>query len=163
MLLSKTSQYAIQALIYLATQNPRPRVLNKETAQKLGIPQAYLAKIMQVLCAGGLVASQRGCSGGFRLNRAAEEISLMHVLKITEGEGLSTNCLLGLKECKEETACPMHDQWVPVKREIIEMLNQQTLATLRDAVMSGQYRICDITEALMGSPFSTTPVACALP
>jgi hypothetical protein len=49
MIFSRTSQYAIQALIYLATQPSGRRVLNREIAQNLGVPLAYLAKILQDL------------------------------------------------------------------------------------------------------------------
>ena len=54
MILSRTSQYAIQALIYIATRPSGEPVLNREIASYLGVPSAYLAKIMQNLCKGNL-------------------------------------------------------------------------------------------------------------
>jgi DNA-binding IscR family transcriptional regulator len=55
MILSRTSQYAIQALIYIATQPPGEPVLNRKIAAYLNVPSAYLAKIMQSLCKGNLL------------------------------------------------------------------------------------------------------------
>jgi DNA-binding IscR family transcriptional regulator len=55
MILSRTSQYAIQALIYIATRPPGEPILNRKVAEYLGVPTAYLAKIMQSLCRGNLL------------------------------------------------------------------------------------------------------------
>lgn len=149
MLISRTSQYAIQSLIYIATQELGAPILSREVAERLQVPAAYLAKIMQMLSKGGLVTSFRGRLGGFCLREEPGRIDLMRVLQITEGPDFTKDCVLGLKVCSDETACPMHQKWKPIKEEIIEMLNQQTLATLSDAVKSGKYRITDLPQALL--------------
>jgi Rrf2 family protein len=149
MLISRTSQYAIQSLIYVATQGQNEPILSREVAERLQVPAAYLAKIMQMLCKGGLVNSYRGRLGGFCLRESPEKINLMQILLITEGPEFTKDCLLGLKVCSDETACPMHNQWKPIKLEIIELLNQQTLAMLSEAVLTGKYRISDIPYVLL--------------
>jgi Rrf2 family protein len=148
MIISKTSQYAIQTLIYLATQPSGTPVLNSTAAKHLGVPAPYLAKVMQDLSKGGVVNSYRGRTGGSCLRVAPEEISLMRILQITEGPEFTKDCVLGLKACSDETACPMHRRWVPIKTEIIEMLNTLTLDLLSQAVLSGKYRICDILDSI---------------
>lgn len=149
MLISRTSQYAIQSLIYIATQEQGMPILSREVAERLEVPAAYLAKIMQVLCKGGLVTSFRGRMGGFCLRDDPDKIDLMRILLITEGQDFTKDCVLGLKVCSDETACPMHQQWKPIKQEIIDMLNQQTLGTLSEAVKSGKYRISDMPQSLL--------------
>ncbi len=149
MLISRTSQYAIQSMIYIATQPVGTPILSREVAEKLQVPSAYLAKIMQMLCKGGLVTSFRGRLGGFCLREAPESIDLMRILQITEGPEFTKDCVLGLKVCSDETACPMHAQWRPIKEEIITLLKQQTLDKLSEAVLSGKYRISDIPYALL--------------
>jgi len=52
--------------------------------------------------------------------------------------------LLGLKVCSDETACPLHVRWVPVKKKIIDLLQDATLEKLAKAVESGKYRLADI-------------------
>ena len=148
MLISRTSQYAIQSLIYIATQEQGAPILSREVAERLQVPAAYLAKIMQVLCRGGLVNSYRGRLGGFCLREDPADIDLMRILSITEGPEFTKDCVLGLKICSDETACPMHQKWKPIKEEIILMLKMQTLATLSDAVKGGKYRLSDIPSAL---------------
>lgn len=155
MLISRTSQYAVQSLIYIATQSQDSPILSREVAEKLHVPAAYLAKIMQTLCKGGLVTSYRGRLGGFCLREDPERIDLMRILTITEGPEFTKDCLLGLKECSDATACPMHHQWTPIKQEVIKLLTQQTLAMLSEAVRSGKYRLSDMPTALLPS---STPI-----
>jgi Rrf2 family protein len=147
MILSRTSQYAIQALIYIATQPRGEPVLNREIAAHLGVPSAYLAKIMQNLCKGNLLYSFRGRLGGFCLREEMEKTDLMQVLVLTEGKGFTDDCVLGLKVCSDETACPMHARWKPIKEKVVHMLHEQTLEKLAIAVQSGKYRITDLPHA----------------
>lgn len=150
MILSRTSQYAIQALIYIATQPPGVPVLNRTIAEHLGVPTAYLAKIMQNLSRGTLLYSFRGRRGGFCLREGAEKTDLMQILTLIEGPGITENCVMGLKLCGEETACPMHAKWKPIKAKILELLHKQTLEKLAVAVKSGKYRISELPHDALG-------------
>jgi Rrf2 family protein len=147
MILSRTSQYAVQALIYVATRPKGEPVLNRDIADHLKVPPAYLAKIMQSLCKGNLLYSFRGRLGGFCLREGMEKIDLMHILTLTEGMGFTQDCVLGLKVCSDETACPMHFKWKPIKEKIVHLLKDQTLEKLAKAVQSGKYRLVDLPQA----------------
>ncbi|NTV94652.1 MAG: Rrf2 family transcriptional regulator [Thiobacillus sp.] len=149
MVLSRTSQYAIQALIYIATQAPGEPVLNRDIADRLNVPAAYLAKILQSLCKHGLLDSFRGRLGGFCLRDGMHKTSLMQVLLLTEGPDFTKSCILGLKECSDETACPMHFKWKPVKNKIIAMMNDMHLEDLAKAVQTGKYRLADLPAAAL--------------
>jgi Rrf2 family protein len=148
-ILSRTSQYAVQAMIYMATQPPDAPVLNKDIAARLNVPAPYLAKILQSLSKGGLLYSFRGRLGGFCLREEAAQVSLMQLLQLTEGADFTQSCLLGLKRCSDETACPVHARWLPIKEKVIEMLNQMSLADLATAVQSGRYRLADMPIAVL--------------
>lgn len=144
MIFSRTSQYAIQALIYLATQPRDQPVLNREIAGSIGVPAAYLAKILQDLSRGHILDSTRGRRGGFILRREAEQASLLDIVLLLEGIRVERECLLGLKVCSDETACPVHRRWKRVKREMLAYLESMTLGHLADAVRRGQYRLSDL-------------------
>jgi Rrf2 family protein len=150
MILSRTTQYAIQALIYMATQPRGVAVLNRNIAENLGAPPTYLAKVLQNLCRGNLLYSYRGKQGGFCLQEGGEKITLMQIVVITEGPGFTKDCVLGLKICNDKAPCPMHKQWYPIKQEIVKLLESQTLNILSAAVMSGKYQLADLPAALMG-------------
>jgi Rrf2 family protein len=149
MILSRTTQYAIQALIYMATQPRGVAVLNRNIAENLGAPPTYLAKVLQNLCRGNLLYSYRGKQGGFCLQEGGEKITLMQIVIITEGPGFTKDCVLGLKICNDKAPCPMHEQWYPIKQEIVKLLESQTLNILSTAVMSGKYQLADLPAALM--------------
>ncbi len=151
MILSRTSQYAIQALIYIATRPAGEPVLNREIASYLGVPPAYLAKIMQSLCKGNLLYSYRGRLGGFCLREGAEKTGLMQILTMTEGPSFTQDCVLGLKVCSDATACPMHTKWLPIKKKIVAILNDQTLEKLARAVQTGKYRLTDLPATLLAT------------
>ena len=146
MILSRTSQYAVQALIYMATQPKGTPVLNKDIAAKLNVPAPYLAKILQGLAKGNLLYSFRGRTGGFCLREDGQKINLMDVILQTEGPNFTQSCLLGLKKCSDETACPLHFRWIPVKEKVVDLLRDTTLDKLAKAVESGKYRLADLPE-----------------
>jgi Rrf2 family protein len=148
MIFSRTSQYAIQALIYLATQPDGELVLSRDIAQRLGVPSAYLAKILKDLSRAQLLHSFRGRNGGFSLRSGAGKNSLLDILLLMDGPRVDRECLLGLKACQDETACPLHRKWKPVKKDILVCLGNITLINLAMAVQSGQYRLCDLPQAL---------------
>lgn len=143
MLLYKTSQYAIQVLIYISLQEDGSPVQVKEAAEQLQVSPTYLAKILQTLAKAGLVKSKRGRLGGFLLSAMAMPMTVMEIVEIIETNSFTESCLLGLKKCSDETACPVHQDWMPVKDGVFKMLNQETLQSLSAAVRSGCYRICN--------------------
>jgi Rrf2 family protein len=136
-------------MMYMATQPPNTPVLNKDIAERLNVPAPYLAKILQAMSKGALLSSFRGRLGGFCLREPAAQISLMRLLQLTEGADFTQSCLLGLKRCSDETACPVHARWLPIKEKVIEMLNQMTLAELAIAVQTGRYRLADMPLVAM--------------
>jgi Rrf2 family iron-sulfur cluster assembly transcriptional regulator len=135
MLLSRSSQYTLQALIYLARQ-PRGRmVMVKQMADALGLPLFYLAKLIQSPTRAGWLTTQRGRGGGVSLNPGAEAITLLDILRLTDGHRVSQECLLGFKDCEDESACVLHCQWKPIKQELGEGLGGYTLASLAQATL----------------------------
>ncbi len=141
MLLSKTSEYALQALIYLAAQPPGEPVLSREISEYLRVPGQYLAKILQELAKRGVLESYKGRGGGFVLRPGAEQMNILEVVEVVEGHPFGQECVLGLKACADETACPVHYSWKPIKAQVIDLLSRQTIGTMAEAVRGGQYRI----------------------
>lgn len=144
MLISRTGQYAIQSLVCIGLQGSDGFISVIELSRMLGVPAAYLAKVLQHLGRHGLVSSIRGRTGGFALGRAPERISLLEVLSLVEGDKFHHECLLGLKTCGDDDPCPMHSTWKPIKSEIHEALEHQNIASLVAAVSLGQYRLSDV-------------------
>jgi len=130
MLLSRASQYTLQALIYLARQPPGRMVMVSDMADELGLPQHYLAKLIQPPTRIGWLTTARGRGGGVKLHVDAATITLLDILHLTDGHRVIQECLLGFKTCEDATACVMHCQWQPIKRELSEGLGSYSLAAL---------------------------------
>jgi Rrf2 family protein len=79
-MLSRTAQYALRALVYLARQNEDNYHQTQVVAEHLQVPSNYLGKILQKMARQHIVESQKGLMGGFRLARTADRISLYEIL-----------------------------------------------------------------------------------
>jgi Rrf2 family protein len=149
-IISRTSQYAIQALVYLATFPPGESVLCRDIAQYLHVPPAYLAKVMRKLGKGGFLHALQGRHGGFCLQGDAEKVTLMQILLVMEGPGFSRDCVLGLKACGDDSPCSLHRNWKRVQGKIITLLCETNLKRLANAVTRGKYLLADLPSVIVG-------------
>lgn len=132
-MISRASEYAIRALTFLAQQEQDSGFyLARDMAENLGVPAPFLAKILQPLVTRGLIKSQRGRSGGFRLadNKRPSDISLYDIVDAEEHLGKVRECLLGQSECSDERACPLHHYWKRTSDEYLALLASTTLRDL---------------------------------
>lgn len=132
-MISRASEYAIRALTYLAQQEQSSGYyLARDMADRLGVPAPFLAKILQPLVTRGLIKSQRGRSGGFRLadSKRPSDISLYDIVDAEEHLGKIRECLLGQSECSDERACPLHHYWKRTSDEYLALLASTTLRDL---------------------------------
>jgi len=129
MLLTRTSQYAIRAAIHLAGRNGRPSQVG-EIAEALDLPRNYLSKILHRLAREGVLASERGRGGGFRLAVDPAALSLARIVEPVEPGVGDRRCLLGRAECLDADPCPVHDRWQALSGRIGAFLRETTLADL---------------------------------
>lgn len=141
MIFSRSSQYAIQALVLLAAEPAGSHVLCRTLAERLDLPLPYLSKLMQEFSRRGIVGSSRGRQGGYYMARSADKVSLMEVMTVIGGERATKECFLGFKECSDETACAMHCRWRPVKERLFKLLQEQSLGKLVEAVKQGRCQL----------------------
>jgi Rrf2 family protein len=97
--LSKKADYGLMAIHYIAFHQHHGVVNAKRIAEDLGIPAELLAKILQRLAKGKLIASVNGPKGGYVLAREPGEIRISEVLGAIEGP-------LGLVSCYRTLQCP---------------------------------------------------------
>ncbi|MDP7281977.1 MAG: Rrf2 family transcriptional regulator, partial [Candidatus Poribacteria bacterium] len=81
MLLSRSSEYAVQALLYIAKSSDK-MVLAKEISDRQSLALPFLGKILLSLVKGGLLKSQKGRGGGFSLAVPPDEITLIQMVHI---------------------------------------------------------------------------------
>jgi len=129
---SRTAEYAVRAMVFLANQPPGRLTGAREVSEAEQIPGAFLWKILQNLARRKLIRSFKGVRGGYELARPAAEITLEDIVEATDGQDVVTGCVLGLAECSEENPCPLHNSWRDIKAKLTEMLEQTTLADLAE-------------------------------
>ena len=98
MKVSEAASLALHSMAYLAGY-PGKNVSARQMAQRLGVSEAHLSKVLQRLAQAGLVRSSRGPKGGFTLKIPAERIVLLDIFETIEGRLEETDCLLGVPIC----------------------------------------------------------------
>jgi Rrf2 family transcriptional regulator, iron-sulfur cluster assembly transcription factor len=129
-MLSKTSKQAINALVELAKLPKEECEGAASVAKRIKAPQNYLGKLLQNLSTRGLVVSQKGLGGGFRLAKDPKRITLYDIVEPMENVSQWSNCALGLKNCSDQQPCAVHDQWKKVKDMYIKFLRETNLTDL---------------------------------
>lgn len=123
MIFSKTCEYAIRAMIFIAQKSKLGRRVGiKEIAEAIDAPEHFMAKILQELCRRGLLQSLKGPTGGFYQEEKKSSCSLADIVKAIDGDQLFNGCGLGLKNCSEARPCPIHDRFKILREEIYNML-----------------------------------------
>jgi Rrf2 family protein len=127
-MLNQSAEYALRAATRLAALGPDESMHARELADALGIPANYLSKLLHQLAVVGILESRRGRSGGFRLARPADEITLEAVVAPFEDVTRYRHCLLGKAVCSDSRPCAAHTRWRPVGRLMTSFLTRTTLA-----------------------------------
>ncbi len=126
MILTKTTEYAVRVLTYMASQEQN-LFSAKYLHEQLNIPYKYLTKLMTDLAKTGCLTSVRGRDGGFKFTKNLKEITLSRIIEAVEGMESFNACILGFHECSNENPCAMHYVWEKNKAEFIKTLENTTL------------------------------------
>lgn len=146
MIFSKTQEYALQALIFLAA-TPGVFHLNRDVAAHLDVPGPYLAKVLKRFARLGYLESAKGRGGGFRVKKRALGASIRDVLTAADGNDPFAGCLVGLPKCADHAACPLHEKWMPLRAKVTSLLERQTVAELAAKARRGDSRLSSATKA----------------
>lgn len=136
MLFSKATEYAIRALVYIASLDRKPGF--KEIAREIDAPEPYTAKILQTLSRKGLACSTKGPGGGFYIDGNNPPLLLKEVILAMEGDDILRKCGLGLKNCSQENPCPIHYQYAQIREEINRMVTTETIHALAQKLKDGE-------------------------
>lgn len=148
MLLSKTAEYALRAIVYVALNDAQGlKVGMKDIAKELDLPMHFIGKILQDLVRKGVIASIKGPGGGFFLHRPASDISILEVVQTIDGLEMFRKCGMGMKQCSDSHPCPLHDDIKAYRSQVLKTFSTKTIQTLVDGVNSGNYFITNVPEA----------------
>jgi Rrf2 family protein len=124
---SQTAEYALRAVVYLASREGEPRT-TQQIALATQVPTGYLSKVMQGLGRASLVQSQRGLHGGFTLARSADELTVLDVIQAVDPIQRIRTCPLGIKG--HINLCPLHRRLDQAMKLVEEALQESSIAEL---------------------------------
>src|SRR5450631_2281724 len=138
MKLSKKGEYALRSLINLgiAAEMKRKLVQASELAESEQLPVKFLEQILGVLKEAGIVVSQRGKFGGYRLGRPAKKIFIGEVVRLIDGPLAPIGCVSQSAyapcSCPDEAHCGLRMLMLDVRNAITGILDRYTLADVVD-------------------------------
>ena len=131
MWVSRRTDYATRALLALSLDGGEPMKL-EELARRTGAPQSVLEQVMPALRSAGIVRSERGPAGGYRLNKPPEEITLERVVRLFQGQlapiGYATR--RSPDKAPKFVADSLRVAWSEVRDATIYVLERTTFADL---------------------------------
>jgi Rrf2 family protein len=134
MKLSKKGEYALRSLINLgiAAEMKRRLVQVSELAESEQLPVKFLEQILQALKEAGIVESERGKFGGYRLARPASKIHIGEVVRLIDGPLAPIRCVSQTAyepcTCPDEAHCGLRMLMLDVRNAIADILDRYSLA-----------------------------------
>jgi Rrf2 family protein len=162
MRISSIEEYGLRCLISLALQGDDKQLTIPEIAQKEGLSEPYVGKILSLLKRGKLIKAVRGRNGGFSLARDPKEITLLEAVTTLGGpliEHDHCNKYTGLLEkCVHFDCCSVRYVLGGLIEYIGEFLSKTTLSdVMKDHELNNKEWLAGISKSYNST--SNTPVA----
>jgi len=133
-MLSKKSQYAFKALLYLTEKYNQGPVLISEISRKKKVPLKFLENILLELKKAGILDSKKGKGGGYFLKKDPAKVKVATIIRLVNGPIAMLPCvsLYFYERCKncDEKKCGLHDMMIEVRDASLAILENRTLKDL---------------------------------
>lgn len=129
--LSKKVEYGLIAVLHMATLRPGVLATAKEIAEAYSIPAELLGKVLQSLARAKLIESMQGAHGGYRLQRALDQVTLGEVIEAVEGPVLLAQCQEDPANCGQFHACNIKEPIQQVHQQLVKFIHGVSLAAFR--------------------------------
>ena len=133
MKISTKGRYALRMLVDLAEHNNDGFVALKDIAERQGISKKYLEQIIPVLNRAGVLQTNRGYRGGYKLANSPNKFTVGEILRLTEGSFAPVSCLeQDPVQCERSAECATLSMWKGLYQVINEYLDGITIQDLLD-------------------------------
>lgn len=133
MRITTQAEYGLICALHLARRADARPVTGRDIASQERLPADYVEQIMLKLRRADIVTSTRGAHGGYRLSRAAEEITVRQVIAASEHSTFDVHCVTHPVEearCAASHDCSIRPVWVLLQRRVDEVLDSVRLSDL---------------------------------
>jgi Rrf2 family protein len=126
--MTRRTDYAVRAMLVLARD---PGVTTStEIAEQTGIPVRFVSQVMAHLVRDHLVTAVIGRSGGYRLAKSADKISVLSIVTALEGDTRRTHCALRGDRCDRRRPCEIHHVFAGAQEAFVAQLAASSLASV---------------------------------
>ncbi len=122
------TRYGLRTLLEIAKIGYTGGVLQKDISLHQSLSNKYLDHIIHGLKTSGLIINVKGKKSGYRLNRKAEDITLLDIHNALEPEIFIVECLTPECNCDRSDHCPAYQVWGGLNKIIVDYLKNVTLA-----------------------------------
>jgi Rrf2 family protein len=137
-MLSLTCKASIKAVIFLGSRlSSGERSSLKEVAEFTGENEHTVGKLLQRLVKTGIIESAKGPGGGFYITTRQADQRVMRIVLAIDGEGIFTECGLGLNKCSDARPCPFHESYKPIREQFRQLCQSHKVRDLYEDVNSG--------------------------
>jgi Rrf2 family protein len=162
--LTKKADYGLISLRHLATGR-HSSASAKDISEAYRIPLPLLSKVLQKLVKAGLLLSEQGTNGGYRLARDPHEISALEVIRTLDGPIILTHCFTEHEEpveCVQSSLCPVREPLRKVHEGILRLLSGISIFDMSQEESPIPVMVSSITMVSSIEAFGT-PEAKSLP
>ncbi|MEU1084474.1 Rrf2 family transcriptional regulator [Streptomyces sp. NPDC005908] len=148
MRISARADYAVRAALQLASSRDDGPLKAESIADAQEIPHKFLESILNDMRRGGLVVSQRGGNGGYRLAKPAESISIADVIRVVEGPLVSVRGVRPPELSYSGPAESLLPLWIALRSNVRQILEGVSLADVASAQLpAGVAELADAPTA----------------
>ena len=126
--LTRRGDYAVRAMLALGQHSGDGWLSVPAVSAEMAIPERFLPRVMADLVDAGLVVGRRGRTGGYRLARPPDRITLLDIIAATEAEPDLRTCILRGGPCGLDGRCAVHDAFSGARHAMLERLGATSLA-----------------------------------
>ena len=123
-MVSLSARYAIKAVMHLARDESW--VGSEDLARITGIPSGYIMKVLQRLAVAGILRTQRGIHGGYRLQREAGAITLWDIVQAIDRPPAGHIC----QSCANCLGCGADQVLAAIESDIVRSLRAHDIGTM---------------------------------
>ena len=153
MRLAARSQDGLTACFSLAQNYPERCVSASQLEKEIAVSGKYIEKIMRMLSGAGIVAAERGVTGGYKLRRAPADITIGDIARALEDNMEIADCITSACE-----RCASGNVWRKLYAGINEVLDSMTLQSMLDD--HGEVRACKCNTGEKGKDNCMTDCDC---
>jgi len=154
--LTKKADYGLISLRHLAVATNGQSASAKDISDTYHIPLPILSKVLQKLAKGGLLTSEQGTNGGYRLSRPAHKISTLEAIRTIDGPIILTSCFTDHSGCNQSEACTVREPLRRVHEGILRLLASISIA---DLGQDGPFQLPDSNQIFQLQPAHATSPA----